>query len=274
MTTPGRWGGETGSGNGNSRPRVYMGTVCLERNRWGTRQPSFRVSDWLARFAADGFDGIELWENHFLAADETERDRLVAGAAPVAVYNSYVSFEDGAGEWRGRAAEAVRRLSAQAVKFNLGADAARVGEYRSNLLAWAGSLPASCRLLCECHPGTVLEQAEAAAAFVAELDPARFGIIAHIAGNADAVGPWFAALGPRIAHLHVQLRAAESSPTVPAGRAALAACFAVARAHAFGGSATIEFTRGIGRDERIDAVYANACVDLGYCREALAGGAA
>ena len=70
--------------------KIYIGTVGLDRTRWGSRQPSIMVSDWLSRFKADGFDGVELWEFHFARADEREQERLVAEAAPVAVYNSYV----------------------------------------------------------------------------------------------------------------------------------------------------------------------------------------
>ena len=39
--------------------------------------------------------------------------------------------------------------------------------------------------------------------------------------------------------------------------------------HKFAGSLAIEFTRGIGRNEEIEAIYANACVDRAYCRERL-----
>ena len=67
----------------SNREGIYIGSACLERTRWGSRQPSFLVSDWLARFQADGFDGIELWEFHYLRADAAEQERLAA-AAPIA----------------------------------------------------------------------------------------------------------------------------------------------------------------------------------------------
>ena len=246
----------------------YIGTVCLERNRWGSRQPSFRVSDWLPRFRADGFDGIELWENHFLAADEAEQARLVEAAAPVAIYNSYAGFTDDGAELREKAAAAAR-LRAGAVKYNLGADAARRDEYRRNLPAWAEQLPPACRLLCECHQGTVVERVEDAVAFFADLDPARFGVIVHVPGNSDGLEGWFSAFGARTAHLHVQMQSPETDPAVPANRERLAARFAAVKAYGFEGSATIEFTRGIGREEKIEALYANARRDLAYCREQL-----
>lgn len=245
---------------------LYIGTVCLERTRWGRREASFRVSEWLPRFKADGFDGIELWENHFLRADADEQARLVASAAPIAVYNSYVGFADSDAEARVKAAEAIAKLGARAVKYNLGAEAARLDEYRRNLLAWVDALPASCHLLCECHPGTVLEPMESAAAFIAELDPARFGIIVHLSGDPEGVERWFSAMGPRIRHLHLQMRGPETDMTVAANRPPFDAAFDVVKRHGFSGSLTIEFTRGIGKAEEIETLYANACADREYCR--------
>ena len=253
----------------SSKNAIYIGTVCLERNRWGSREPSFRVSEWLARFKADGFNGIELWENHVVRADAAEQARLVDAAAPVAIYNSYAGSADGDGEARAKAADAIAKLGASAVKYNLGGEAIRLNEYRRNLLVWAKQVPASCRLLCECHAQTVLEHIEAADAFFADLDPARFGVIVHLTGDAEGLERWFAALGPRVQHLHVQMRGQETDPTVPANRKPFDACFEVVKRHGYAGSVTIEFTRGIGRNEEIEALYANACVDREYCREKL-----
>ena len=146
---------------------IYISTVALDPTRWGRRIPSFDVSAWLPRFAGDGFDGVELWEFHFLPAEKADQERLVAAASSVAIYNSYVGFADEDAEARAAAAEAITRLQPRAVKYNLGGDAARKDEYRRNLLAWADALPADCRLLCECHQGSILEQVADAAAFFA-----------------------------------------------------------------------------------------------------------
>jgi len=229
------------------------------------------VSDWLPRFAGDGFDGVELWENHFLAADEGEQDRLVGAASAIAIYNSYAGFADEDVEAREKAAGAIALLRPAAVKYNLGGNADRTEEYGRGLLSWAEQLPEDCRLLCECHPGTALEHIPDAVAFFADLDPVRFGIIVHASGSPDGLAEWFSSFGPRIQHLHVQLRGAENDPTVPANRERLDACFAAVREYGFQGSVALEFTRGIGRDEDIETVYANACLDLAYCRDALSG---
>ena len=125
---------------------IYMSTVALDPTRWGRREPSFDVSEWLPRFEADGFDGVELWEYHYQLADPTEQARLAAAAESIFVYNAYVGFGDDEAESRAKAAEAIRQLCPTAVKYNLGGDADRLDEYRRNLLAWADILPASCRL--------------------------------------------------------------------------------------------------------------------------------
>lgn len=253
-----------------NKQHFLIGSVCLERNRWGSRVPSFAVSDWLLRFKADGFDGVELWQFHYTASDAAERGRLEQASSLLPIFNSYVGFDDAAAEARAEAALIVERLGATGVKYNLGGDRQALGIYRRNLLAWGSTLPASCRLLCECHPGTVLEKVEDAAVFFADLDPHRFGVIVHVGNaSADSVAGWFGAFGDRVRHLHVQLRDADLDPVTPAGRAALDASFRIVKDHGFNGSVTLEFTRGIGRNENIETLYANVCADMRYCREVL-----
>ena len=68
-----------------------------------------------------------------------------------------------------------------------------------------------------------------------------------------------------------EMREGQTGSDAPVDRADADACFAIVRKCGFQGSASIEFTRGIGRDEDIERIYENACMDLKYCREALAG---
>lgn len=251
--------------------QILLATVCLDRNRWGSRVPSFDVSAWLPRFAADGFDGVELWEYHYLRADAAEQARLNA-AAPVSVFNTYAGFGDDESDVRTRAdaAAAIAALSARRVKYNLGPDAAQRDAYRRNLEAWAGALPPDARLLCECHPGTVLEELDAATAFFEGMDPRRFGVIVHIGADPAAAEPWLRAFVRRVQHIHVQSREPDSDPACREGAARLTAAADLLRAHRFEGSLAVEFTRGIGRDESLETVYAHACADLAGLRAALA----
>lgn len=254
----------------SQRKSIYIGTVCLERNRWGSKQPSFAVSEWLPRFAADGFDGVELWENHYLAADDSERIKLAKVSGAITIFNSYTKFDDESAGMREQAARAVADLSAGAVKYNLGPDLKRLDEYRRNLMEWAEHLPQDCRLLCECHQGSVLETVDASVAFFADLDPVRFGIIVHVSGGEPGqLEGWMKTFGSRVQHLHVQMRGAESDPQDPLAREKLDASFDVVKRSGFAGSVTMEFTRGIGREENIEVIYANVCRDLAYCREVL-----
>jgi len=254
----------------SAKNSFYIGTVCLERNRWGSRVPSFAVSEWLPRFTADGFDGVELWENHYLAADDNEKAELVRGSSAIEIFNSYAKFDDESNETRAKAALAAAELDVAAVKYNLGPDRAKIDEYRRNLIDWAGRLPDSCRLLCECHQGTVLEKVVDAAAFFADLDPVRFGVIVHVSAGAQGqLGVWMKAFGARVQHLHVQMRGPESDPQIPAARENLDSSFGVIKSNRFAGSVAMEFTRGIGREEDIEVIYANVRRDLAYCMEVL-----
>jgi sugar phosphate isomerase/epimerase len=250
------------------RPKVYLATVCLERNRWGSRSPSFCVSDWLSQFSTDGFDGIELWENHYFGADEDEQAKLRDARGFISVFNTYVGFTNAAEEVarRRKVAELIGQLAAPAVKYNLGADPACLGDYRRELLSWSRLLPDTCSMLCECHPGTVLESSDRAAAFFADLDPGRFGVIAHAKGDAASLQQWLLAFGPRVRHLHLQFR--EPEDAMVQGRSRLAPCVEVLRRHHYEGTASIEFTRGIGRTEQIEAIYAAAVEDAQSYRRA------
>ncbi len=249
--------------------KVYIATVCLERTRWGKREPSFSVSKWMPRFNADGFDDIELWSYHFTRAHAEEQQLLIA-VAPIAIYNTYVVFTDEAAEDRKCEAEVIHKLQAGAVKFNIGNDPALLPVYKRNLREWVDTLPAHCQILCECHPGTLLETPDAAYSFHADLNPERYGIIVHVGNTAaEELETWLNTFRDRVRHLHVQFRSADTDPNDPAKRPALDALFKIVQKHQFNGTVTMEFTRGIGKDEDIETIYQNACSDMAYIRSQL-----
>jgi len=251
----------------NISGRILMATVALERNRWGSKEPSFLVSEWMNRFESDGFDGIELWENHYLLAGVEEQERLEA-CGSVEIFNSYAGFDDAGEESRAKAADAVKRLNARGVKYNFGYKSEMLDEYRRNLLQWETSLPEGCALLCECHQGTALETIEASKKVFDGLDPERFGVMVHCSGVGGAEA-WLDAFGKRVQHVHIQLRGDESDPSSEEGRAALREGLGVFVGNGFEGSFSLEFTRGIGKNEDIEVIYANACSDLREIRAAL-----
>jgi sugar phosphate isomerase/epimerase len=261
---------------------IYLGSILLEPNRWPDRPtttygrlkqlsgivqgpPLIRASDWLARARADGFDGVELWENHALLCSDAEFATLCRPALPVAVYSSYFGLEDGDAGRRNVALAAVQALDAKGVKFNFGADSAKRGEYLRNLRAWAAQLPGEVRLVCECHGGSLADTPEGAASLLAELDPPRFQGTVHFVDEYTKrpLAEWLKALGPRLGHVHV-------GRVVEPGETAVRERLRLLRDHGFAGSFTIEFTTGIdwGRPQpSVETLYASAVADLKRLRE-------
>lgn len=253
---------------GNYRDHIYLGTVLLEKNRWvkGERQPSLAVSDWVQRIAADGFDGLELWENHAVLASDEERQKLRASPVPVKIINAYDRCEDATADARKRTAELARLLGAEGMKFNFGREAARHEEYVRNVKTWRAMLPRDFRFLCECHGGTTVEVPEKAAETFRRMGRDDYEIIIHgFGGDDEGVRRLFACHGDRITHIHADL-----SPKGPVAESVTQARVDLLRSLGFRGSFTIEFTEGIGSDgESIEALYRNAVRDLSQLRKCL-----
>lgn len=250
--------------------RIYIGTILLEKNRWAKgKQPSYSVREWLPRFEKDGFDGLELWENHVLLAPPEEAQALERSRVPVAVYNTYMGFDDRGEEARRKAAQMAARLKAQSVKYNVGADKAKTAEYVNNVRAWAEMLPKDCRLLCECHAGTIMEKPGQAAEVFAELkDEARFQAIVHpFTESPESLRAWFRALGPkRITHAHVQYREKGTLKKLSADAARNKEILAVLREAGFAGTYTLEFTEGTSAPggENMESLYRAALEDRDF----------
>lgn len=249
---------------------VSFASVLLEPNRWTAEKiPTFKVSEWVNAIREAGFNGVELWENHAALADETERAALERMGLPVTVFNSYCTFDDAGAETRRRAAVLVSRYGGRGVKFNFGNEPARIDEYLRNLRSWADSLPAGCRLLCECHGGTVLETPCEAARILAPL-AGRVEVIVHAFGGERAtLQQWFDRFGAAVTHVHVAAFRGKW-PIVRLDEMAdeARARLAVLRAAGFSGSWTSEFTGGVaqGAEDR-QALLANAARDLAFLRE-------
>jgi len=251
--------------------KFYLGTVLLEKNRWSSRIPTFLVSDWTDRIAADGFDGIELWENHVLRA-EGELAKLADAQLPIAVYNMYADFSNAEADKLAKSLEAIRTLKPRGIKFNIGADAARLPEYRKNMLSFADALPAGCVMLCEWHPGTVIEDVDAAGAFFAGLPTDKFQVITHaFSYDADSLQKQFDVFGKRITLVHVQRVLNDKRVRLDADAAHVRACCKVLADNGYTGDFTLEFTEGTSApDESIDMLYANALLDLAFLKEVTA----
>jgi sugar phosphate isomerase/epimerase len=246
---------------------IYLATVALEKNRWGSKVPSLRVSEWIPRIREAGFDGIELWENHAEAVSEGERQALKG--IPVKIFNSYCDFTDGGGEGRARAALSSGFFGCGGMKWNVGNEIERREEYLRNAAAMAAGLPRGFRFCCECHPGTILETPPEAKRFLEELarqteksGVAIKAIIHPISGPVEA-GEWFDALGERIDHAHIQARSAENKViTLKNDEARVRKRLALMKSRGFRGTGSIEFVEGTGQPgENIEGLFRQACED-------------
>jgi sugar phosphate isomerase/epimerase len=72
---------------------IYFSTILLQPNHWKRDQPKqVAISNWLDRIADAGFDGVELFELHFLLASTSERNSILAHPIAKPVFNSYLSW--------------------------------------------------------------------------------------------------------------------------------------------------------------------------------------
>lgn len=250
--------------------QIQLGTIVLEPNRWfGVTQDRWGttlVSEWLDAIAAAGFDGIELWESHFRDAEPSEQQAILDHPLPIAVYNTYVSFDDDDDHERQAAAELITRTGAPKVKWNTGAerDEEALDAYGHRLERWAQTLP-GVELVCECHDGSAMDDPGAAARVLAAGSNALF----HTHDDVDLIRAKFEAYGDRITHVHVN-HLFTGSPRLADIRDELATKIGVARALGFDGTWTLEFVHGTGGDnDHPAAMLAQATEDLAVLRELL-----
>ena len=250
--------------------KILMGTIALEVNRWGSRMPSYLVSEWIPKFRADGFDGIELWENHVLLS-EGEAEKIKASGFPVGVYNTYAGFSDSDEDKaaRAKAAEMINFFGAGAVKYNVGNDYDLLEVYKENVLRFAESLHKDCTLMCECHDGTVFEDNLLFREVFNELCPEKFAIVMHPFVHPMELELNFDNLCPRIAHIHSQLSKDGKRVRLDRWPERVDACFKIMKKFGFAGGFTVEFTELTAEPgENIDDLYANAVLDYKYIKEA------
>ena len=251
--------------------RIYIGSILLEMSRWTKeKQPTYRVSEWTRRLAEAGFDGIELWQWHATRSDDAERAALALSPCPVTIFNSYAAFDDsGAGDRRD-SAELTRMLGAKAVKFNVGADPADRAIYIANLRQWRTMFDDDVMLLCECHPGTIIEEAADAKAFFDEAEVPGVGVIVHAFNRVDTLSEWMDTFGPMVRHAHLQMREGRDVIRLDGKGDAAEQAIGIMRAAGFDGSFTLEFTEGtLAPDESIDLLYTNALADLAFLKDLL-----
>lgn len=254
---------------------IYIGTILLEPNRWKRRKsPSYAVSEWFERFEESGFDGIELWEYHATLCSPEELAKLERSPLPISIFNSYAAFDDAGAPAREESLRAVERFQARGVKFNLGGRWEERETYLRHLKAWARELPKGVRILCECHPGTIMEEPQRAYDLFARLETAEmeglaFEAIVHpFYSEEGLLKQFFRLFGSRITHAHVQMREGGRFVCLDENPAFVKERLQFLQDEGFRGSFTLEFTAGTNTpDENRDALWAAAQRDLAFLRE-------
>lgn len=250
-------------------PYIYFATVCIEPNRWSAhREPALTASTWVERALSDGFDGIELWENHYLRADAAERDRLrtaLGESRAPCILSTYWDFDEEQTPDRGVAnphqiRDALADLPVGGMKFNIGKDPRRLDNYRDRAQIWLpvfrSQMTGDRRLICECHGGTVIETPQAAQAFRNTAGGLDIEYVVHPLSLTEPQLTGWLDTG-RVGHVHIQTRHT-SLGELPAASWPRELLSRVPQA-----TFTVEFTRGVGSDgETAEMTYQAAREDL------------
>lgn len=250
-------------------PRIFIGTVLLERNRWGKegRKPSFKVSDWTQRIADDGFDGLELWQDHAAMADEEELERLRTGPSPVVLFNSYASVEPEDIAGRERTAELAEFFDAEGMKFNFGKDPERQDIYIDVVKEWAKMFKPGYRMISENHRGTTTADSELAAKTYEKFEGINVEGIIHFNNEEESYRERFSLYGKYLTHIHCML-SSDKDGLMPEDE--VRKRIAWLREFRFSGTYTIEFTEGVRSEVSIEGLYKNAVRDFKMLRKCLA----
>jgi len=251
-----------------SKARVFLGTILLERNRWGKegRGPSYLVSDWTQRISDDGFDGLELWQDHAFEATNEELERLRTGPSPVTLFNSYANCDDDGLAARKRTAELASYFGCEGMKFNFGKSLEQKERYIENVREWSALFMPGYRMLSENHRGTITADADVAASVYASLGDLPVGGIIHFGNDEATYRERFTKYGDRLTHIHCALSTEEG----PMPESEVRLRVAWLREFGFSGTYTIEFTEGVRGQQTIDELYRNAVRDFRMLRKCLA----
>jgi hypothetical protein len=271
---------------------IYFATICIEPNRWSEgREPAVEVSAWIERALDDGFDGVELWENHWCLASPAERTRLESLAdGPLAgesatgetagdhavspascILSTYFSFDraripTGVQEPQ-QILRAMNALQCGGIKFNVGKQNDSWDEYVRESKRWLPQFAAAgaggrVRLICECHGGTVLERPESADRYCASLGDTAIEYVVHPISD-ESLERWLET--GRVGHLHIQSRS-DRLRNVPHA----AERIEKALDGAPGASLSVEFSEGVGaRGETPERIYSAALDDLRFVKKIL-----
>lgn len=258
-------------------PRVLLGTVNIEPNRWGLKvhggMPVSLPKDWVPLLEDAGFDGLELWERHARSVDADDLAALDSAPVPVVVFNSYASWDPESDKYRDRAARWVERFDATGVKFNVGADPEMEAEFTARLARFDARVPAGVRLICECHRNTLAETPSVALRMFESVGGSdRTQATVHVHPHIDpGLEEALDVLGERVTHVHVQMRTVEPDVKPEDLADQIVDQVELIRDRGAPQTWTIEFSHGVGTDshDTVDWILPNAIRDATAVRLAL-----
>ncbi|MCD5322844.1 MULTISPECIES: sugar phosphate isomerase/epimerase family protein [Pontibacillus] len=229
---------------------VFLNTVLLEKNRWEEGQnPSILVSEWISTINEAGFDGLELWQNHYAKSSPQEKEKIKDENFPVSLFNTYIKFEDGWEQERDNIAHMAHQLRCKGVKFNLGSSIENKEMYVTHIKEMLKQLPNTCQLLCECHAGTIMEDPEVAYALLDQIGSERVKIIIHPLQLHLNIEEWFTYFGSTITHAHISLYNQERFHRLRASERFVKERLKEIDRLQFYGTYSIEFTEGVATGE-------------------------
>ncbi len=259
-----------------STDQIFLATIALEPNRWfgitSDRWATITASEWLDLIRDAGFDGIELWEAHATEAEPAELELIFGYELGVAVYNTYVNFDEESDTARLQAAEMTRRTGARKVKWNTGADRdpASLDAYGERLARWVGELP-GVQTVCECHDGSAMDDPAAAARVLNAAGPAAsVGALVHTHDSHDLLRARFDAYGERICHVHINHLNLQAPPLAEI-RDEFTSTVGLLKDLGFDGTWSLEFVDGTLSEtgNEPEKLFAAAVADLEVLREIL-----
>jgi len=250
---------------------IYFSTVLLDNQRWTKeKNPSLPVSTYYEALLGAGFSGIELWEFHYTNSSKQERTALEAQTGNTPIYNVYCTMADADAERRDKSLEIAGKIGATGIKFNTGGDPSKWDEYVRNCKIWRDQAPDNLRLLCECHPGTVIEEADEARKFFDQVGMEKFGIIVHPFSRHESLREWMELFGPHVSHMHLQMRDPvdeDKFVLFEEREDVVEDSLRILREEGFFGTYSLEFTKGTRtKNDRQEILFKNAIKDLNYIK--------
>ena len=249
--------------------KYYLSSVLLDNQRWAeVKRPDVVVSEIVEDVVAKGFAGIELWEYHYTHAPELEREKLQANADKIAIYNSYCSMSDDDEQWREQVIKDAMALNVKAIKYNIGADKSQWETYQKNLVEFVSMIPSDIKLLCECHPGTVVDDPAQAKRFFTEAGLDDMPIIVHPFSLVESLDEWMTLFGSSVQHMHLQMRSEDdymSFALFEKRPELVEQAKQIWESHNYAGTFSFEFTEGTGKaNDNLDTMLTNTTRDLEY----------